>query len=51
MWTLADLKLYSLNVTAFTLSLANIGDLLRIILLLTAIGYTIWKCKRKKSDD
>tara|TARA_R100001530_G_C4287991_1_gene147264 strand:- start:437 stop:592 length:156 start_codon:yes stop_codon:yes gene_type:complete len=51
MWTLADLKLYSMNITAFTLSLADIGDLLRIILLLSAIGYTIWKCKKDKKDD
>ena len=51
MWTLADLKLYSLNITAFTLSLADIGDILRIVLLLSAIGYTVWKCKIKKNDD
>jgi len=51
MWTLSDLKLYSLNITAFTLSLADIGDILRIILLISAIIYTVWKCKRKKNDD
>lgn len=51
MWTLADLKLYCMNITAFTLSLTDIGDILRIVLLLAAISYTVWKCKRKKSDD
>ncbi len=50
MFGLTDLKLYSLNITAFTLSLADIGDLLRIVLLLSAITYTVYKCKKAKDD-
>jgi hypothetical protein len=51
MWSLTDLKLYSLNITAFTLSLADIGDLLRIVLLAAAIGYTMYKWKKDIKDD
>jgi hypothetical protein len=51
MWSLTDLKLYSLNITAFTLSLADIGDLLRIALLAAAIGYTMYKWKKDIKDD
>jgi hypothetical protein len=38
-----DLKLYAMNLGAFALSLTEIELLLKIVLLLTTIGYTIYK--------
>jgi hypothetical protein len=51
MWSLADLKLYCLNITAFTVSLADISSILRIALLLLAIGYTVYKWKKDSNND
>jgi len=36
-----DLKLYALNGSAFTVSFMDIETMLKIILLLVSIGYTI----------
>lgn len=38
-----DFKIYVLNIGAFTLSLTNIADVLKIILLVVSIGYTAFK--------
>jgi len=38
---LQDIKLYTLNGSAFTLSFMEIETMLKIILLLVSIGYTI----------
>jgi hypothetical protein len=51
MWSLADLSLYCLNITAFTLSLTDISTIPKILLLVIAIGYTIHKWKKSKKDD
>jgi len=41
-----DLKLYAMNLGAFALSLTEIELLLKIVLLLTTIGYTIYKWRQ-----
>jgi hypothetical protein len=49
-----DIKLYFLNATTFVLSLADIDMLLKILLLLVSIGYTIdkWiKINKKNEED
>ena len=52
--SVTDLKIYTLNIIAFTLSMTEIDFLLKIILLVSSIGYTIHKwyllyTNRKKS--
>lgn len=49
-----DIKLYLLNITAFSISLADIDMILKILLLAVTIGYTIdkWaKLNKKQSDE
>jgi hypothetical protein len=38
-----DFKLYAMNIGAFALSLTELELILKIILLLTTIGYTLYK--------
>lgn len=38
-----DFKLYAMNIGAFALSLTELELLLKIALLLTTIGYTVYK--------
>ena len=48
-----DIKLYLLNITAFSISLADIDMILKILLLAVTIGYTIdkWAKLNKKQGD
>lgn len=46
-----DFKLYAINIGAFTLSLTNIADVLKIILLVVSIGYTAFKWWKLMHDD
>jgi len=46
-----DWKLYTINTTAFALSLTQIEITLKIILLVLSIGYTIHKWLKLKNDD
>ena len=41
-----DFKLYAMNIGAFALSLTEIELLLKIVLLLTTIGYTVYKWRK-----
>ena len=43
--SLTDLKIYGLNVTTLGISFTNIDLILKIVLLLISIGYTIHKWK------
>ena len=47
-----DIKLYFLNATTFALSLSDIDMILKILLLLVSIGYTIdkWMKINKKNE-
>lgn len=49
---LSDLKLYGLNLGAFTLSLTEVELLLKVAVLLVTIGYTInkWYLMNKKDE-
>ena len=38
-----DFKLYAMNIGAFALSLTELELFLKILLLLTTIGYTVYK--------
>ena len=51
MWTLADLKIYCLNVTCFTVSLTDINSILKLVMLTTVIGYTIYKWRKSTKDE
>jgi hypothetical protein len=49
-----DIKLFFLNATTFALSLADIDMILKILLLLVSIGYTVdkWmKINKKNAED
>jgi ABC-type uncharacterized transport system YnjBCD permease subunit len=48
-----DIKLYLLNITAFSISLADIDMILKIFLLAVTIGYTVdkWIKLNKKDND
>jgi len=46
-----DFKLYAINIGAFTLSLTDIVDVLKIILLVVSIGYTAFKWFRLMQND
>jgi len=49
-----DLRLYILNALTFTISITNIDNILRIILILVSIGYTAqrwWALTKEKKDD
>ncbi len=45
-----DMKIYAFNVFAFMISMTNIDFVLKILLLLVSIGYTIqkWYLMNKK---
>jgi len=49
---LEDMKTYALNLTAFAVSFTNIDVVLKIILLLITIGFTIdkWYQMRKEKS-
>jgi hypothetical protein len=48
-----DIKLFFLNATTFALSLSDIDMILKILLLLVSIGYTIdkWMKINKKNEE
>jgi len=48
-----DLKVLALNTSAFTVSMTSVEDILKIILLLVSIGFTVqrWYEVRKRSKD
>jgi len=41
--SLGDLKLYSLNIGALFVSMSTVDDVLKMVLLLVTIGYTLSK--------
>jgi len=50
---MTDLKLYLLNVSTLAISFTQVDMILKILLLLVSIGYTIhkWILLRKKSNE
>jgi len=51
--SLEDIRIFFLNTTTFTLSLTNMDDILKIILLAVSIGYTAqrWYLMNKDEKD
>lgn len=53
----ADIKLYTINAISLVVSMTNIEPVLKILLLMVTIGYTVnkwyelYKTKNKKKDD
>jgi len=41
--TIGDIKLYALNLSTMAISMTQIDDILKMILLLITIGYTVHK--------
>jgi hypothetical protein len=41
--TLGDIKLYALNLSTMAITLTQLDDILKLILLLVTIGYTLHK--------
>ena len=41
--TIGDIKLYALNLSTMAISMTQIDDILKMILLLITIGYTLHK--------
>ena len=48
---IGDVKLYALNITALSVSMTNIENYLKILLLLVSIGYTLSKWVGLKEED
>ena len=48
---MGDVKLYALNLTAFSVSMTGIEDYLKVLLLLVSIGYTLSKWVSLKQED
>jgi len=48
--TIGDIKLYTLNLSTMAISMTQIDDILKMILLLVTIGYTVnkWLHLKKK---
>jgi len=48
--TIGDIKLYTLNVFTMGISMTHVDDILKVILLLITIGYTVnkWMHLKKK---
>ena len=48
-----DLKVLVLNTSAFTISMTSVEDILKIVLLLVSIGFTVarWYDIHKKNKD
>ena len=51
--TIGDIKLYTLNLSTMAISMTQIDDILKMILLLVTIGYTVnkWVHLKKKPND
>ena len=50
---LKDLKVYLFNASAFSISLTNIDVILKLVLLIVTIGYTIhkWQIMNKNNRN
>ena len=48
---MGDIKLYALNLTALSVSMTNIENYLKVLLLLVSIGYTLSKWVSLKQED
>ena len=50
---LQDIKIYGFNTAALTISMTNVDDILKMLLLGVSIGYTIqkWYLLNKRSED
>ena len=48
---MGDVKLYALNLTALSVSMTNIENYLKVLLLLVSIGYTLSKWVGLKQED
>lgn len=53
---LQDIKIYSFNTAALTISMTNVDDILKMLLLSVSIGYTIQKWyllnkRRRENED
>ena len=48
---IGDVKLYALNITALSVSMTNIEDYLKVLLLLVSIGYTLSKWVGLKDEE
>jgi len=49
--SLGDVKMYSLNISSLVISITNVDVVLKIVLLLLRIGYTINKWVLLKRDN
>ena len=49
--SMGDIKLYALNLTALSVSMTNIENYLKVLLLLVSIGYTLSKWVGLKQED
>ena len=49
--TVGDIKLYTLNVSTMAISMTQIDDILKMILLLVTIGYTVSKWLHLKKKE
>ena len=49
--SLGDIKMYALNISSLVISITNVDVVLKIILLLLSIGYTINKWVLLKRDN
>lgn len=49
----SDLKVYTINAASFMMTMTNIEDTLKIILLLASIGYTLqrWYIMNKNNEE
>ena len=48
---MGDVKLYALNLTALSVSMTNIENYLKVLLLLVSIDYTLSKWVSLKQED
>ena len=49
--TIGDIKLYTLNLSTMAISMTQIDDILKMILLLITIGYTLHKWIHLKKKE
>ena len=48
---IGDVKLYALNINALSVSMTNIENYLKVLLLLVSIGYTLSKWVGLKDEE
>ncbi len=49
--TVGDIKLYSLNLSTMAISMTEIDDMMKMVLLLITIGYTLHKWIHLKKKE